>query len=163
MDSEVSAVRWSCVHGMDSLSDRLSSRAPKTPGDIQTDCHTPNSTTEHFRDGFPFSGVTGVFPRALGWWRPWCPVGVWCPVLSNHDAQLLALRQVKHPTEGGSAKAKAADSACPVPPAQPGPAGSVSGVSQDQLTMVCAVTPAGAVLRACRSPLMGSPGSSPTP
>ena len=42
-------------------------------------------------------------------------VGAWCPVLSKDPVQLLAIRQVKHPTEGGSAKAKAADSACPVP------------------------------------------------
>lgn len=41
--------------------------------------------------------------------------GAWCPVFSKGPVQLLAIRQVKHPTDGGSAKAKAADSACPVP------------------------------------------------
>lgn len=42
-------------------------------------------------------------------------IGAWGPVLLKDPVQLLAIRQMKHPTEGGSAKAKAADSACPVP------------------------------------------------
>ena len=42
-------------------------------------------------------------------------IGAWRPVLSKDPVQLLALRQVKHPTEGASTKANAADSACLVP------------------------------------------------
>jgi len=55
----------------------MSGKAPESPGNTQTDCHTSNSTTEQFGDGFPFSGVTEVFPRTLGWWRRWwCTLGL---------------------------------------------------------------------------------------
>lgn len=91
-------------------------------------------------------------------------IGAWGPRLLKDPVQLLAIRQVKHPTEGGSAKAKAADSACPVPTSPAWPCrqhvGSESGPAHHG---VCRYHnhPVWSWLGACRNPLVGGPGSSP--
>lgn len=58
--------RWSFVHGTIVHQTRGGAAEPPKPLGTPKQCHNPTSTTEHLGDGFPFSGGTGLFPRALG-------------------------------------------------------------------------------------------------